>query len=52
MYIFQESQHFSPQTTLEKIWRQKTAIQVELDNQKRKESSQNQQESENTKIPM
>ncbi|KAG2210422.1 hypothetical protein INT46_004048 [Mucor plumbeus] len=47
-----ESQHFSPQTTLEKIWRQKTAIQVELDNQKRKESSQNQQESENTKIPM
>ncbi|OAD05555.1 hypothetical protein MUCCIDRAFT_109424 [Mucor lusitanicus CBS 277.49] len=47
-----ESQHFSPQTALEKLWRQKTAIQVELDNQKRQASSQDQQELENTKTPM
>lgn len=47
-----ESQHFSPQTALEKLWRQKIAIQVELDNQKRQASSRDQQESENTKIPM
>lgn len=47
-----ESQHFSPRTTLEKVWRQKAAIQVELDNQNRQESLQNQNESENTKVAM
>ncbi|KAL7313236.1 hypothetical protein PS15m_007006 [Mucor circinelloides] len=47
-----ESQHFSPQTALEKLWRQKIAIQVELDNQKRQSSSRDQQQSENTKTPM
>ncbi|CAO3618402.1 unnamed protein product [Mucor fragilis] len=47
-----ESQHFSPQTALEKLWRQKTAIQVELDNQKRQASSRDQQKSENIKTPM
>ncbi|KAI8646226.1 CTLH/CRA C-terminal to lish motif domain-containing protein [Parasitella parasitica] len=47
-----EFQHFSPQTTLEKLWRQKTAIQVELDIQKRNESSHSQQDSENTKMHM
>ncbi|GAN06815.1 hypothetical protein MAM1_0136d06305 [Mucor ambiguus] len=47
-----ESQHFSPQTALEKLWRQKTAIQVELDNQKRQSSARDQQESENTKALM
>ncbi|CEP17849.1 hypothetical protein [Parasitella parasitica] len=47
-----ESQHFSPQTSLEKLWRQKTAIQVELDIQKRNELPHNQQEFENTKTLM
>jgi hypothetical protein len=47
-HYFIESEHFSPQTALEKVWRQKAAIQVELDNQKRRESLQNQKEYENT----
>ncbi|KAL9538702.1 hypothetical protein MBANPS3_010739 [Mucor bainieri] len=47
-----ESQHFSPQTALEKLWRQKTVVQVELDNQKRQASSRDQQGSEHTKTPM
>ncbi|KAI7899858.1 CTLH/CRA C-terminal to lish motif domain-containing protein [Cokeromyces recurvatus] len=51
--VLLESQNFSSQTTLEKLWRQKTVTQVELDNQKRKESSQEQKETENTeKVPM
>ncbi|KAI9481505.1 MAG: CTLH/CRA C-terminal to lish motif domain-containing protein [Benjaminiella poitrasii] len=51
--ILLESQNYSPQTSLEKLWRQKKVTQAELDNQKRKESSQEQKESENTeKVPM
>jgi hypothetical protein len=48
-----ESQQFSAQTALEKLWRQKIAVQVELDNQKRQESSKDQKEAENLeKVPM
>ncbi|CAO3607884.1 unnamed protein product [Mucor hiemalis] len=48
-----ESQQFSPKTTLEKLWRQKTVVQVELDNQMREQLSKNSKEMDNLeKVPM
>lgn len=48
-----ESQHFSPKTTLEKLWRQKTVVQVELDNQRREQTWKNSKEVDNLeKVPM
>lgn len=46
-YTHVESQQFSPKTTLEKLWRQKTVVQVELDSQIRKEMLTHQKEVDN-----
>lgn len=51
--FFTESQLFSPKTTLEKLWRQKTVVQVELDNQMREQTWKNSKEVDNLeKVPM